>query len=50
MSAVTSSTTAITHRQIISYSDLQLASGQKIIVGATTANTNIDVFAQIGDF
>jgi hypothetical protein len=50
MSAVASSTTAITHRQIISYSDLQLASGQKIIVGATTANTNIDVFAQIGDF
>jgi len=50
MSAVTSSTTAITHRQVISYSDLQLASGQKIIVGATTANTNIDVFAQIGDF
>jgi hypothetical protein len=50
MSAVASSTTAITHRQVISYSDLQLASGQKIIVGATTANTNIDVFAQIGDF
>lgn len=50
MSAVTSSTTAITHRQVISYSDLQLKSGQRILVGATTVNTNIDAFAQIGDF
>ena len=50
ITAVTSSTTALTARQVNFYSDLQLRSGQKILVGATTANTNIDVFAQIGDF
>jgi hypothetical protein len=49
-SAVTSSTTALTARGFNFYSDLQLQSGQKIIVGATTANTNIDSFCQIGDF
>jgi len=49
-SAVTSSTTALSARQVNFYSDLQLKSGQRILVGATTVNTNIDVFAQIGDF
>jgi hypothetical protein len=49
-SAITSSTTALSARQVNFYSDLQLKSGQRILVGATTVNTNIDVFAQIGDF
>ena len=49
-SAVTSSNTALSARQVNFYSDLQLKSGQRILVGATTVNTNIDVFAQIGDF
>jgi hypothetical protein len=50
ITAVTSSTTALSARQVNFYSDLQLKSGQKILVGATTVNTPIDVFAQIGDF
>lgn len=50
ITAVTSSNTALTARQVNFYSDLQLKSGQRILVGATTANTNIDVFAQIGEF
>jgi hypothetical protein len=50
ITAVTSSTTALSARQVNFYSDLQLKSGQRILVGATTVNTNIDVFAQIGDF
>jgi hypothetical protein len=50
ITAVTSSNTALSARQVNFYSDLQLKSGQRILVGATTVNTNIDVFAQIGDF
>jgi hypothetical protein len=50
ITAVTSSTTALSARQVNFYSDLQLKSGQRILVGATTVNSNIDVFAQIGDF
>jgi len=50
ISAVTSSNTALTARGFNFYSDLQLQSGQKVIVGATTVNTPIDCFAQIGDF
>lgn len=50
ITALTSSNTALTARQVNFYSDLQLRSGQRILVGTTTANTNIDVFAQIGDF
>ena len=50
ITAVTSSTTALSARQVNFYSDLQLKSGQRILVGATTVNTPIDVFAQIGDF
>jgi hypothetical protein len=50
ITAVTSSNTALSARQVNFYSDLQLKSGQKILVGATTVNTPIDVFAQIGDF
>ena len=50
ITAVTSSTTALSARQVNFYSDLQIKSGQRILVGATTVNTPIDVFAQIGDF
>ncbi len=48
--AVTSSNTTVTAGGILIYSDLQLRSGQKIFVGATTANTNIHAFASRGDF
>jgi len=49
-SAVTSSNTAATAGGTLIYPDLQLRSGQKIFVGATTANTNIHAFASTGDF
>ena len=48
--AVTSSSTVATARIVNSYSDLELKAGQQIWVGATTVNTNIYVFSQIGDF
>ena len=48
--AVTSSTTANSGRIFNLYSDLQLKSGQLIIVGATTVNTSINVWASQGDF
>lgn len=50
ISAITPSTTVLAARQVNFYSDLQLRSGQKILVGSTVVNTPIDVFAQIGDF
>ena len=48
--AVTSSNTVATARIVNSYTDLELKSGQQIWVGCTTVNTNVYVFAQIGDF
>ena len=48
--AITSSTTVTTAEGTIVFNDLQLKSGQKIKVAATTANTNIHVTASIGDF
>jgi hypothetical protein len=48
--AVTSSATVATAEFTFFYPDLQLKSGQKIVVGATTATSNIHVTAQIGDF
>jgi hypothetical protein len=50
ISAITSSTTVTTFRQINSYSDLELASGQKILVGVTTISANVLGWAQQGDF
>ncbi|HTB05335.1 MAG TPA: hypothetical protein VK806_00180 [Bacteroidia bacterium] len=50
ISAVTSSTTVATNRAMNSYSDLELASGQLIQVGATTLSANIEAWAQQGDF
>ena len=48
--AVTSSATVATAEGTLIFNDLQLKSGQKIQVGATTATTNIHVTAQIGNF
>jgi hypothetical protein len=50
IAAVTSSGTVATNENTIFTPDLQLKAGQKIQVGATTANTNIHVTASIGDF
>jgi len=49
-SAITSSTTVATAEANFIFNDLQLKSGQKLLVGATTVNTNIHVTASIGDF
>jgi hypothetical protein len=48
--AITSSATVATAEGTLIFNDLQLKSGQKIQVGATTATTNIHVTAQIGNF
>lgn len=48
--AITSSTTVATEGKTLLYSDLQLKSGQRLKVGATTVNTTIHVTASIGDF
>ena len=48
--AVTSSATVATAEGTLVFNDLQLKSGQKIQVGATTATTNIHVTASIGNF
>jgi hypothetical protein len=50
IAAVTSSATVATNENTLFTPDLQLKAGQKIVVGATTANTNIHVTASIGDF
>lgn len=50
IAAVTSSTTVATNRTFTAYNDLQLAAGQKILVGATTLSANVIAFAQYGDF
>jgi hypothetical protein len=48
--AVTSSTTVATAEGTLFFRDLQLKSGQKILVGATVVTSNIHVTASIGDF
>jgi len=50
ISTTTPSTAILSARQVNFYSDLQLMSGHRILVGSTLVNTPIDVFAQIGDF
>lgn len=49
-SAVTSSTTVATAEAEIILNDLQLKSGQLILVGATVVSSNIHVHASLGDF
>lgn len=48
--AVTSSATVATNENTLFTPDLQLKAGQKILVGATTATSNIHVTASVGDF
>lgn len=48
--AVTSSSTEATEEAIFYFNDLQLKSGQKLKVGATTVNSEIAVTAGIGEF
>jgi hypothetical protein len=48
--AVTSSVTVATNENTIFTPDLQLKSGQKILVGASTATSNIHVTASVGEF
>jgi len=50
IAAVTSSTTTATNRVFTAYNDLQLAAGQRILVGATTVSASVIGFAQYGDF
>jgi len=50
ISSITPSTSVLAARQVNFYSDLQLKSGQKILVGVTALTAFMDAFAQIGDF
>jgi hypothetical protein len=51
MEAVTAGTTTTSQRQVTAYSDLQLKSGQKVLVGNTVAVTDgINIFAIKGDY
>lgn len=49
--AITASTTVTSQRQVTAYSDLQLKSGQKVLVGITVAITDgVNIFAIKGDY
>jgi hypothetical protein len=49
--AITASTTVTSQRAVTAYSDLQLKSGQKVLVGTTVAITDgVNVFAIKGDY
>lgn len=50
ISAVTSSNTVASNSGYLTFSDLQLKTGQKIAVAATAIDTNIVGYAKIGDF
>ena len=51
LTAITGSTTLPSNRQVNAYSDLQLKSGQKVLVGITVAVTDgVNVFAVKGDY
>jgi hypothetical protein len=50
IAAVTSSATVATNENTLFLPDFQLKSGQKVMVGATTATSNIHVTASIGIF
>jgi hypothetical protein len=48
---VTASTTAMSYRDVIPYSDLQIKSGQKILVGTTVSQAvGVNIFAIKGDY
>ena len=51
LEAITASTTVTSQRQVTAYSDLQLKSGQKVLVGITVAQTDgVNIFAIKGDY
>jgi hypothetical protein len=50
IAAVTSSATVATNENTLLLPDMQLKAGQKILVGATTATSNIHVTASVGDY
>ena len=50
IAAVSSSNSSSTDENTLFVNDLQLKSGQKIIVGATTVASNIHITASTGDF
>lgn len=51
LQAITASTTVTSQRQVTAYSDLQLKSGQKVLVGTTVAQTDgVNIFAIKGDY
>lgn len=51
LASVTASTTVTSQRQVTAYSDLQLKSGQKVLVGITVAVTDgVNVFTIKGDY
>jgi hypothetical protein len=51
LSAVTATTTLISERKVTAYSDLQLKSGQKVLVGTTVAQADgVNIFAIKGDY
>ena len=48
---INASTTVTSERQVTAYSDLQLKSGQKVLVGITVAQTDgVNIFAIKGDY
>jgi hypothetical protein len=51
LEAITASTTVTSERQVSAYSDLQLKSGQKVLVGITVAQADgVNIFAIKGDY
>jgi hypothetical protein len=49
--AITASTTQASFRDVTAYSDLQLKSGQKVLVGTTVAQAaGVNIFAIKGDY
>jgi hypothetical protein len=51
LEAVTAGTTTTSERQVTAYSDLQLKSGQKVLVGITVAQADgVNIFAIKGDY
>lgn len=50
ITTITSTNTVATNENTLFTPDLQIKSGQKILVGATTAASNIHVTASIGNF
>jgi hypothetical protein len=51
LDAITPTTLITSERQVTAYSDLQLKSGQKVLVGITVAQTDgVNIFAIKGDY